>query len=281
MDGMADGVADGATGEAGGDTIDEALLDRAAELLAAARHTVVLTGAGISQESGIRTFRGKGGLWTERGEPSLNQYQQFAEDPQQWWRERLEREANPEEFQAALGAAAPNAGHLAMVELESLGVIAHVITQNVDDLHRQAGQQSVTEIHGNVHWMRCATCHARWPRAEVVVDPQHLPPRCSQPGCDGVVKGDGVMFGEPIPPYALQRSQQETDQADLFIVAGTTAVVFPAANYPLMAMQRGVPLLEINTEPTVLSDHAEVVLRGPTGQALPALVERVRALRPG
>ena len=251
----------------------------AAALLADATHAVALTGAGISQESGIRTFRGKGGLWTERGEPSLNQFEGFQRDPGAWWRDRLSREAEPEDLMAQLLVAEPNDAHRALAELEAMGVLAHVITQNVDDLHRRAGHRSLTEIHGNVHWMRCMDCHTRWPRAEVLVDPDDLPPRCSQPGCRGVVKSDGVMFGEPIPPYALGRSQQETLQADVFLAIGTTAEVFPAAQYPRMAAQMGVPLIEINTEPTSLTAQASCLLTGPAGEVLPPLAARVRALR--
>lgn len=256
-------------------------LESAARLLAGARHAVALTGAGISAESGIRTFRGAGGLWTERGEPSLHQFAGFRRDPAAWWRDRLHRDREPDELMAQLVRAEPNDGHRALVELETMGVLAHVITQNVDDLHRRAGQRSVTEIHGNVHWMRCIDCHARWPRAEVPVDPEDLPPRCSRPGCRGVVKSDGVMFGEPIPPTALRRSHEETRAADVFLAIGTTAEVFPAAQYPRMAAQLGVPLVEVNTEPTALSAEATCILAGPAGAVLPRLAARVRVLRAG
>lgn len=254
-------------------------LEQAAALLADAQHAVALTGAGISAESGIRTFRGAGGLWTEHGEPSLNQFDGFRRDPAAWWRDRIERERQPEELMTQLLAAEPNDGHRALVTLETLGVLAHVITQNVDDLHRRAGHQSLTEIHGNVHWMRCMDCHSRWPQAEVIVDPAHLPPRCSQPRCDGVVKSDGVMFGEPIPATSLARCEQETLAADLFIAIGTTAEVYPAAHYPRLAAQMGLPLIEVNTEPTALTPAATLVLSGAAGSVLPPLVERVRELR--
>jgi NAD-dependent deacetylase len=255
---------------------DRDVLDRAADLLSQASHAVALVGAGMSKESGIRTFRGEGGLWTERGEPPLNQYDGFRDDPKRWWERRLEQAAAEDRFGESLDAAEPNAGHLALAELERIGVVGHVITQNIDDLHRQAGQQSLTEIHGNRHWMRCVSCESRWPRVEFPVDPEALPPRCAQPNCDGVVKGDTVMFGEPIPPTALVRSEQETMQADLFMSIGTSAVVYPAAQYPMIAVQRGVPLIEINPEPTPLTEVASIVLRGPSGEVLPRLVDAVR-----
>ncbi|MEE8421867.1 MAG: NAD-dependent deacylase [Dehalococcoidia bacterium] len=258
------------------DGTDPEALNRAADVLAQARHAVVLAGAGMSKESGIPTFRGEGGLWTERGEPPLNQYDGFKTDPKRWWERRLEQARGQDNFGESLNAAEPNAGHLALAELERMGVVGHVITQNIDDLHRRAGQQSLTEIHGNRHWMRCVECESRWPREEFPVDPDALPPRCAQPHCDGVVKGDTVMFGEPIPPSALMRSEQETMQADLFMSIGTSAVVYPAAQYPMIAVQRGLPLIEINPEPTPLTELALVVLRAPSGEVLPQLVEAVQ-----
>jgi NAD-dependent deacetylase len=260
---------------------DDTSLEEAAALLAGARHAVVLAGAGMSKESGIPTFRGEGGLWTIRGEPPLNQYETFSMDPRRWWERRLEQEGS-DEFATALDAARPNPGHLALAELETLGVVAHVISQNIDDLHRRAGQRSLTEIHGNRHWMRCIVCEARWPRAEFPIDATQLPPRCAQPGCEGIVKSDTVMFGEPIPPSALQRCAQETARADLFLSVGTSAVVYPAAQYPITAAQRGIPLIEVNPEPTPLTPLATTVLRGASGETLPRLVEAVRArLAPG
>lgn len=257
------------------DTLDA--IGRAAAILAAARHAVALTGAGISKESGIPTFRGEGGLWTRRGEPPADGYRIFLEDPEAWWRQRLDQLDHPDEFRLALDAAAPNDGHRALAALEELGALRHVITQNVDDLHRRAGTRSLTEIHGNTQWLRCIGCGARWPRAEFPVDRAALPPRCSRPGCGAVVKGDGVMFGEPIPPEALERCALEARRADAFMIVGTTALVYPAAEYPQMAVRRGAPLIEVDPEPTALSDVAAVVLRGPAGELLPALAEAVRA----
>ncbi len=261
--------------------LERTALERAAELLAGASHTVVLTGAGVSQESGIPTFRGEGGLWTTNGEPPMNGFQLFLEDTAGWWRQRLERrraeQADPTSFARAVDEAQPNAAHHALAELERMGIVGHLITQNVDDLHRRAGQQAITEIHGNRHWMRCLDCGARWSAREFPIDEGALPPRCAQPGCDGVVKDDTVMFGEPIPGEALARCDAETRGADCFLVVGTSAVVMPAAGFPLLAWQRGVPLVEVNAEPTPLSEYAEVSCQGAAGELLPALVEAVRA----
>ncbi len=259
----------------------DAAIERAAAVVARASHTVVLAGAGMSKESGIPTFRGDGGLWTVNGEPPLNQFETFASDPRRWWERRLAESADSATggFAAAIDAAQPNAGHVALAELEAMGRVAHLITQNIDDLHRRAGQTSITEIHGNRHWMRCMHCGARWPKAEFVVDADDLPPRCASPGCQGIVKSDTVMFGEPIPGEALLRCAEETRQADCFMTIGTSAVVYPAAQYPLDAVRRGVPLIEVNPEETPLSPFADVVVRAPSGEALPRLVQAVRAIR--
>ncbi len=261
--------------------IEPAALERAAALLADSTHTVVLAGAGMSKESGIPTFRGEGGLWTTHGEPPMNQYDGFRTDPKRWWQRRLEAAAGGDQFGAAVGAAEPNAGHYALVELERLGAVRHVITQNVDDLHRRAGQQSLTEIHGNRLWLRCVVCQARWAADAFTVDPDRLPPRCARVGCDGAVKGDTVMFGEPIPPDALESCHREAQQADAVLLVGTSAVVYPAAEFPLIAHRRGAQLIEVNPQATPLSDACVAVLRAPSGHALPKLLERVQALTPG
>lgn len=254
-------------------------LATAAAILARSKRTVVLAGAGMSKESGIPTFRGDGGLWTVNGEPPMNQYDTFAMDPKRWWERRVEEAAIPGEFALAIEAAEPNAGHRGLAALEEMGAVRHLITQNIDDLHRRAGQRSITEIHGNRYWMRCIRCEARWPKAEFTFDEADLPPRCTSRGCGGIVKSDTVMFGEPIPPGALRRCGLETDLADCFMTIGTSAVVYPAAQYPVEAVRRGVPLIEINPEETPLTPYATVAVRAPSGVALPAIVEAIAAAR--
>lgn len=250
-----------------------AVIDLAVGLLVRSSRTVVLAGAGMSKESGIPTFRGEGGLWTKHGEPPLNQFETFAADPQRWWERRLEEGRN-DEFAQALEASQPNPGHVALAALEGLGIVSHLITQNIDDLHRRGGQSSITEIHGNRYWLRCLTCETRWPREEFIIEQDALPPTCTQ--CGGMVKSDTVMFGEPIPPTALQRCSEETAVADCFMTIGTSALVYPAAQYPVDALQRGVPLIDINPEPTPLTEVANVVIPGPSGEVLPTIVEQLR-----
>ena len=246
----------------------------AAALVGAAQHVVALTGAGLSVESGIPPFRGPGGLWTKYGEPPLDGYERFLADPAAAWREQLD----PKEpwmlgLAETLGAAKPNAGHEALAELEALGCCAAVITQNVDDLHRQAGTKQLLEIHGNYHWLRCLDCGARFAKHELPVDPEALPPRC--PDCRGIVKGDTVQFGEPIPPQVLEACFAEVDRCDCMIVAGTSATVYPAAGFPLEVLRGGGSLIEVNPEETEFSPLASVTLRGGGGAVLTRLAQRV------
>jgi NAD-dependent deacetylase len=253
----------------------DADLDRAALALASARYAIALVGAGISVESGIPPFRGAGGLWTKRGEPPMDGYQRFIADPAAGWREMLARRGSDDEFSRALSEAVPNEAHFALARLESIGVLRHTISQNIDNLHFIAGSEAVTEIHGNRTKVRCIDCGGRWRFDEV--DLAVLPPACAQ--CGGVLKSDTVMFGEPIPQAALAECQAQAELADCMLIAGTSATVTPAAWFPQMVLERGGTLVEVNPEPTPLSDLAAASLRGPAGEVLPRLVEHVQALR--
>jgi NAD-dependent deacetylase len=246
-------------------------IERAAALLTSARYAIALTGAGVSVESGIPPFRGPGGLWTKHGEPPLDGYQRFLADPQAYWRQRL---TAPSEIVQALAKAQPNSGHYAMVALEELGILRHLITQNIDNLHRAAGHQHLAEIHGNAQLLRCIGCSQRFPTAAITLVPDDLPPRC--PHCVGIIKADTVHFGEPIPPDVLEVCFRETHQADCILVAGTSAQVYPAASFPQMIKERGGSLIEVNLYDTPLTSIADCSLTGPFGEILPALVEQVR-----
>ncbi len=250
-------------------------LDEAAACLAKARYVIALTGAGMSVESGIPPFRGPGGLWTKHGEPPMNGYQRFLADPRRAWEERLNPTGPMAELWSALAAARPNPGHQALVELEALGVLRAVITQNVDDLHRAAGSVRLLEIHGNATLIRCIGCVTRFARDEI--DFAVLPPRC--PHCDGLLKSDTVSFGEPIPPDVLEQCFEEAALADCMLVAGTSATVYPAAQFPFQIHERGGTLIEVNPYPSELTALCTHALRAPAGEALPRLLDRVRDLR--
>ncbi len=255
-------------------------IERAASKLLAARSVVALTGAGLSVESGIPPFRGPGGLWTKYGEPPLDGYQRFLRDPKRAWQDRLSpREPWAQALTETLGSAKPNAGHVALAELETLGRCDAVITQNIDDLHRQAGARELIEIHGNYKLVRCLGCVARFSEGEIEIDPEELPPRC--PRCGGVVKGDTVQFGEPIPADVLRRCHRVVERADCMLVVGTSATVYPAAEFPLEVLRSGGSVIEVNPEPSELSDLAVHSLRGPGGAVLTRLVELVSRARAG
>ena len=252
-------------------------IEAAARLVVASDYVVALVGAGLSVESGIPTFRGPGGLWTRLGEPSMRGYQDFLEDPRAWWEQQQDEQADPArtEFRSAIDRAEPNAGHYALAELETIGVLKVIITQNVDDLHHKAGSTNVAEIHGSRTKLRCVRCESRWPREEFAID--DYPPRC--PECGGLVKSDTVMFGEPIPRGILDICFEQTGRCDCMIIAGTSATVYPAASFPEMVKSRGGSLVEANPNETPLSRMADVVLRGSTAHTLPGVTQRVRELK--
>ncbi len=246
-------------------------LEAAAECVARARYVVALTGAGLSVESGIPPFRGPGGLWTKHGEPPMNGYQRFLANPRKAWEERLNPSGPMRELWDALAAARPNPGHHALVALEEAGVLRALITQNVDNLHRLAGSRRLLEIHGNATLIRCLVCVARFARD--AIDFSVLPPRC--PHCDGLLKSDTVSFGEPIPPDVLDGCFEEAAQADCMIVAGTSATVYPAAQFPFDIRARGGDLIEVNLYPSELTAISSYTLQGPAGEVLPRLTALV------
>ncbi|HTY56664.1 MAG TPA: NAD-dependent protein deacylase [Candidatus Binataceae bacterium] len=248
-------------------------IEQAAQLLLEAEYSIALTGAGMSVESGIPPFRGPGGLWTKYGEPPMNGFQIFLANPKKAWQERLARQ--DDELFAPLKIAKPNPGHLALYELETMGLLRFVITQNVDDLHRQAGQNALAEIHGNFKLIRCLECGSRFKWEEI--DLEQLPPHC--PRCDGLLKSDTVAFGEPIPPDVLERCARHASQADLVLVAGTSATVYPAAGFALEVKQRGGRLIEVNLYESEISQLCDVSLRGGAAAVLPRLVKAASARR--
>jgi NAD-dependent deacetylase len=251
---------------------DERILT-AARMVTEARFPIALTGAGLSVESGIPPFRGPGGLWTKYGEPPMNGYQIFLADPKKGWEDRIRRQ--DDELWRPLRIAKPNPGHVALADLEVMGVLRFLITQNVDDLHKQAGHRSLAEIHGNWKLIRCIDCNARFQSEEISLDV--LPPAC--PRCDGILKSDTVSFGEPIPTDVLNQCMENAARSDLVLVAGTSATVYPAAGFAIEVKQRGGVLIEANLYESEISALCDISLRGPTGEVLPRLTQAVSALR--
>lgn len=253
----------------------DAALERAADVILAARYVGALTGAGLSVESGIPPFRGPGGLWTKHGEPPLNGFEEFLRDPKAAWQARLNPQGPMRELWGTLRAAAPNEGHRALAALEKLGLLRILITQNIDDLHRVAGSVALAEIHGNYTLVRCIGCGIRHHRDDV--DLRELPPICR--ACGDILKSDTVSFGEPIPVDVLGVCQQAARECDCMIVAGTSATVYPAAHFPLQVRERGGILIEVNPYPSEITPLCEVSLRGPGGVVLPHLVRLLEQRR--
>lgn len=224
-------------------------------------------------ESGIPPFRGPGGLWTERGEPPMDGYRRFEEDPKRYWKEMLSPDRRSG-FGDSLMEAKPNDGHYALAELESMGKLKSLITQNIDNLHIEAGSKRVLEIHGNRLKLRCVECGARFPRKGFNLS--KLPPLC--PTCSGIVKDDVVIFGEPIPRDVLDECQNEANMSDCMIVIGTSAVVYPAASLPLIVKEKGGVIIEVNPLESELSKISDIIIRAPSGKALPALIESIKGL---
>src|SRR5579862_1249971 len=247
---------------------DEEIREAASAILAA-RHAISLTGAGMSVESGIPPFRGPGGLWTKYGEPPMNGFQRFMADPKKAWEDRLTK--RNDELSRPLAVAKPNPGHIALVELEMLGVLRFVITQNIDDLHKQAGQKALAEIHGNWTLIRCLDCNTRFHGDAISLE--KLPPEC--PRCEGLLKSDTVSFGEPIPTDVLNMCAEHSARADLVIVAGTSATVYPAAGFALEVKQRGGTLIEVNLYESEITRICDASLRGTSADVLPRLVKAV------
>ena len=246
------------------------------ELAAAAimhhSHVVCLTGAGMSVESGIRPFRGPDGLWTEHGEPALDDYQRFVEDPRRYWEELIRPEGFIAGLHAALHSARPHVGHAALAEMERLGFLSFTITQNIDDLHRQAGSSHLAEIHGNYSLVRCLQCGRRVSASSV--DTTTLPPRCSR--CGGVLKSDIVVFGEPIPDDVAKVCIDEIDQADCLLMVGTSAYVYPAAGFPHHVKAHGGTIIEVGPYPTEITSECDIVVTGTAVEVLPRLLSTMK-----
>ncbi len=241
-------------------------LARAARLLVENKPFTVLTGAGMSAESGIPTFRGKDGLWRRFRPEDLATPEAFNRDPRlvwEWYKWRM----------SIVFRAKPNPGHYALVELERMGIVSCVITQNVDGLHQAAGQKCVVELHGSIRRGRCTVCGYR-----IVFDdvPAEELPRC--PRCNGLLRPDVVWFGEPLPENAWKKAVELTYSSRGLLVVGTSGVVIPAGLLPRMIKEIGGVVIEVNVEETAITPYTDVLLKGKAGEVLPRLVEEAKKL---
>lgn len=247
------------------------LIDKAAELITSSRKIVVFTGAGVSTESGIPDFRSRDGIWSKY-DPDDFTYQKFLSSP----------EARKKHWQL-LGTdfwfgAQPNAAHYAVAELERLGKLDCVITQNVDGLHERAGNSpdKVIHLHGTMEYARCLQCGKRYPMDEVrgwlsegVEDP-----KC--PECGGLLKPDVIFFGEAMPAQETAEAQRRSRACDLCIVIGSSLVVYPAALMPRYAVEFGARLIIVNRDPTDLDGAADVCLHEAAGEVMSQIIQRVK-----
>jgi len=247
----------------------EILVKRIAQDIVDSHKTIALTGAGISVESGIPDFRSAGGLWSKYDPEEYAHISAFRSNPAKVW------QMIKDMMELVLGAE-PNPAHIALAELEKMGLLQAVITQNVDGLHQRGGSREVIEFHGSNQWLVCLGCGYRQEAAPLALE--DFPPRCPQ--CSSILKPDVVFFGEPIPPEAQNRSFEEAKSSDLVLVIGTSALVYPAAGIPPLAKQSGAKVVEINMEPTPLTGFvSDYIIQGSAGQILPKIVEEIRKQR--
>ncbi|MBA7601491.1 NAD-dependent protein deacetylase [subsurface metagenome] len=249
-------------------------INAVAEMVLQAKKLVVFTGAGVSTESGISDFRSPGGIW-DRFDPSELNYQTFMASEagrEKYW--QFSRALWPE-----IAGAEPNPGHHAIAELHRLGRLDCVITQNIDNLHQRAGvpEAKVIELHGTMKWVNCLECGQRYPREQIQarLDAGTKVPRCD--GCGGIMKPATVSFGQPMPEQETRQAEAVAAACDLFLSVGSSLVVYPAAQMPLIAKENGARLVIINLTPTPHDHYADIVINEKTGSVLSKIADRVKA----
>jgi len=256
-------------------TVDTHDLRFVARAIRAADSTVAMTGAGVSTASGIPDFRGEDGLW-ERHDPADFHVSRLDRDPAGFWRDRLA--LHDEVYGDDI---APNAAHEALADLEAAGHLDRVVTQNIDGLHAAAGSEEVIEIHGSGERAVCRDCERHVPAGPVRERAREgeLPPRCGK--CDGVLKPGVVLFGESLPEHALFAAHALAERADVFLVAGSSLTVEPAASLPRTAADRGATMVLVDRQRTPLSDRVEYDFRADVTDLLPELCETIAHHDPG
>lgn len=239
------------------------------EVLKEADSVVFFTGAGISAESGISTFRGTDGIWNKLKPEELASFDAFLKNPDlvwEWYQYRRH----------IVNKAKPNAAHLAIAEMQDYFKNVTVVTQNVDNLHSRAGSRTVYELHGNIERNYCIKCRTEYNSPDFASDKV---PRCEK--CGGLIRPDIVWFGEMLPEEDFSASEEAAEKCDIMFAIGTSAVVYPAARIPILAKRFGSYLVEVNLEETELSSLADYVLLGKAGEILPGIFDEVKKLKGG
>ena len=245
---------------------------RVREWLAEAERITVMTGAGISTDSGIPDYRGPNGVWTRNPEAQrMSSLQDYVADPEVRRRAWQSRKAHP------AWHAEPNGAHRALADLEKSGRLLALVTQNIDELHQRAGssREKVVELHGTIWWAECLTCGVRSPMAEELARVSDDAPDPSCTLCGGILKSATISFGQPLDAAVLRAAWAAAQACDLFLAIGTSLMVHPAAGLCEVAVEAGARLVIINAEPTPYDDIADAVLREPIGEILPALIAAV------
>jgi len=237
-----------------------------ADALKKAKHVVAFTGAGISSESGIPTYRGEDGLWTKYDPNLYANIHYFRQNPAYYW--NFFREIRG----PMLKSVKPNKAHLALADLEKAGKMNTIITQNIDGLHQEAGSTAVVELHGTSRTITCMDCSLEYSLEEVISFLEtECPPRCGQ--CQGVLRPAVVFFGESLDPQVLRTAYEEVGQSDFVLAVGSSLVVYPAADIPVRAKQGGATLVIINKDKTPLDHMADYVINDAAGKVLPLIVQ--------
>lgn len=230
------------------------------EIILKSQRLVAFTGAGVSTDSGIPTYRGAWGIWNKYDPAKYANIQYFLEDPSYYW--NFFRDVR----YPSIKKAKPNAAHHALVELEKRGILIMVITQNIDGLHRAAGQTKVCELHGNTRQILCLSCSRKYTMEEAYSQLEtELPPRCS---CGGILRPDVVFFGEALPQEELDKAYAASQACDTFVVIGSSLVVYPAAQIPVTAKESGAALIIINIDETPLDYQADLIIREKAAEVL-------------
>ncbi|MDZ7762171.1 MAG: NAD-dependent deacylase [Desulfovermiculus sp.] len=236
------------------------------DMLGQSKYTVAFTGAGISAESGVPTYRGAGGMWNVYDPDKYANIDYFYQDPSYYW--QFFRDVR----YPSLHQAQPNTAHNALVSLERLSLLHTVITQNIDGFHQTAGSQKVLELHGSTRVYTCMQCKEQFSMHQVFEFLESkLPPTC--PKCQGLIRPGTVMFGEALPMQVLHKAEEAALQADLFMCIGSSLVVQPAASFPVVAKQSGAWLVIVNKDPTPLDDMADLVFHQSASEVLVPLVQ--------
>jgi len=246
--------------------MDHQLIQRAAKDIVHSKKTIAFTGAGISVESGIPDFRSAQGLWQKYDPEEYAHIQAFYSNPDRVW-------LMLKDMFSLILTAKPNPAHIGLAELERMGYLSSIVTQNVDGLHQTAGNKNVIEFHGSHRTLSCLKCSTKIDGTSLKL--KDLPPRCSR--CSSLLKPDVVFFGEAIPWEAQVTSLKESKSCNVVLVIGTSAVVYPAASIPYTAKERGATIIEINKESTPLTHQiSDYLICGSAGEIIPAIVEEVK-----